>query len=140
MQNSIDTAFEAHLGVSMSEGIFTPCAVYRRNMDFIEYMTKDEVTVSDRIDHFLTLIWNLQQDEVVGFKLKGFQFVYDKFIKQQGNDSPAFIEIAPVLERLISAAGKQFLEDLNAARREAYEQAINLARRTNARIDWQLAA
>jgi len=138
---SIDTVFGEYLGVSVPEGVFTANAVYRENMDFIEYMTRDEVTISDRIDPFLTLIWNFQQDEVVGFKLKGFRYVHDKIYKKDGDSNRSFIEIAPLLEQLIAEVGQQVLDGLKAeARREAYEQAINLARRTKATIDWQLAA
>lgn len=140
MRNHIDTFVEQYLGVSVSSGVFQARAVYRRNMDFIEYMTKDEVTVSERIDKFLTLIWNFQQDEVVGFKLKGFQFIYDKFIRKPDDYSPPFLEIAAVLETLIEEVGEQVLEELNASQREAYERAITLARRTNAKLELPLAA
>ena len=61
---------------------FSAHASYYESMDLVEYMTVDATTISDRIDEFLTLIWDANIDDVVGFKLKGFRLFMREVFSQ----------------------------------------------------------
>jgi hypothetical protein len=67
-------------GANLSH-VFLKRASYNSTMDFLEYVSIDEVTISDRIDPFLTVMWNFDQTEIVGFRLKGFHCIFNKYIK-----------------------------------------------------------
>ena len=119
---------------------YCPHASYYESMDFVEYITRDVTTVSDRIDEFLTLIWDSNFDEVVGFRLKGFKFIFNEYLKPtlQLRDSH-FVPLVSVLEAVARTIGNALFEAEN--RERAYRKAMRLAERNEARLtDLPLAA
>ncbi len=119
---------------------YYPHASYYEAMDFVEYITCDATTVSDRIDEFLTLIWDANFDEVVGFRLKGFKFIFNEYLKPtlQLRDSH-FVSLVSALEAVARTIGNALFEEEN--RERAYRKAMKLAERNEARLtDLPLAA
>jgi len=43
-------------------------AVYFSSMDYLDYVREDCVKIYDRVDRFLTVIWN-EEGDMIGFKL-----------------------------------------------------------------------
>lgn len=78
--NRLADLLSAVYGANLSPE-FVKRASYNSTMDFLEYVSRDEITVSDRIDTFLTVMWNSNQSEIVGFRLKGFHCIFNKCIK-----------------------------------------------------------
>ena len=66
------------LGQTVEEGGFRPVARYYPPMDFLLYLKEDCSYRADRVDQFLTLLWHPYKDELVGIKLKGIRFIYEK--------------------------------------------------------------
>ncbi|NOX41139.1 MAG: hypothetical protein GXP05_11695 [Alphaproteobacteria bacterium] len=59
--------------------VFKKEAVFFPSMDYMDYLRCDGVQVAQRIDRFLTLIWDRDQSELVGFRLKG---IHNFFLKK----------------------------------------------------------
>lgn len=110
---------------------FSQVARYFRNMDFLLFLTKDCSYRADRIDHFLTLLWDPEKDVAVGVKLKGFRFLFDRvkaILEVQGIDFAEmdFMYIAQVLEVAMAAGlGEEMMKD---AERERLEEGYKTAR------------
>jgi len=116
-------------GVDLSNQ-FTPSANYCHSMDFVEYITVNDVTVSHRIDQFLTLIMDKTQENIVGFKLKGFKYIFNTHLKplfELNNNS--FISLVSILEAVIRERGDEAIR--SAQSRSAYKKALVLAKLHN---------
>ena len=125
----LEDVFEAKL-----EPDFVKRAVYIPAMDFVQYVSVDDVTVSKRIDVFLTLIYNYDQDKLVGFKLKGFRHFFDKYLKKELDLSESdFFPLVRVLEEICTQYGDQLTSD--PEKKKAYQEASEIARRDNVKVD-----
>ncbi len=95
-------------------------------MDFLEYVSCDDVTVSDRIDPVLTVMWNYEQTEVVGFRLKGFRCLFNETLKKlmplQDED---FDPLVDTLKTVFTRVGDQLFPD-DSIRASAYRSAVRL--------------
>ena len=115
------------------QGSLESYASYDRKMDYVEYLTTNDIVISRRIDDRLTLIYNQARNEVVGFRLKGFEHLFNEKLKplMHLKDSD-FISLVSVMEAVILENGPTVVSDEN--RREAYSSAYKMADNSNARI------
>jgi hypothetical protein len=113
-------------------GSFVPAAVYFLDSDCVEYVKEDAFCVYERIDDFLTLIMNATGCNLVGFKLKGFKYVFRKHLEVK--DDLAFIELASAIEAVFTKVGNMMFSVPDEARERAYKDAKELAVRENVRL------
>ena len=115
------------------KGEYVPCAVFFADSDCVEYVKRDAFCVYDRVDEYLTLIYDDSAMNLVGFKVKGFKHIYDTQLKSlfRLNDNQ-FIDFVSVIERLCETIGDSLFTD--ASRRRAYRAARNLAANDNVRM------
>lgn len=109
-----------------------PRAIYVASMDCVEYVSKDVTLVSDRIDEFLTIHWDREQAEVIGFKLKGFRHYFETVLKPEFADSD-FIPLVKALEKHLTVKGRQIFpaSDAESKVQQGYAEARALAERDN---------
>lgn len=110
---------------------FIKRASYYSSMDYVEYVARDAICVSDRIDQFLTLIW--ADEELVGFRLKGFRCIFDNVIKEvhELRDSD-FLPMIVAIENVLTHLGNEFIGDDT---KNAYKLAADLATRDNVQLN-----
>ena len=114
---------------------YTPSAVYFLESDCVEYVREDAFCVYERVDDFLTLVFDETKFNLVGFKLKGFKFVFDKHLKPlfEMHDSQ-FIDLVSVIEAGVTKIGDQMFSEINEERRRAYKAAWKLAGNDNVKL------
>jgi hypothetical protein len=66
---------------SLLGGTYIPTAVYFTDSDCVEYVKEDVFCVYERVDKFLTLIFDETKLNLIGFKLKGFRCLFEKHLK-----------------------------------------------------------
>jgi hypothetical protein len=108
-------------------------AVYFTDSDCVEYVREDGFVVYERVDEFLTLIFDDTKYNLVGFKLKGFKYVFDAHLKPllQLNDSQ-FVELVSAIEAICSEHGDKLFA--NQGRARAYKAARRLAARDSVKL------
>lgn len=108
-------------------GAREPVAVYYADADCVEYIAEDTTCVYDRIDSFLTLIYDETQIIPVGFKLKGFLNALGRMKERYGLSDSHVVELVKVVENACLEMGeKNFGGDTR--RKLAYRAASKLAR------------
>jgi hypothetical protein len=115
-------------GANLSQD-FVKSAVYNEEMDFLEYVSKNDVTVSDRVDGFLTVMWNYDQDEIVGFRLKGFRCIFNDIIKPLSKlKDEDFDPLVEALEKIFTKLGDEIFSNQSNEdyRVKAYKSALHL--------------
>lgn len=120
----LNDAYDAHLSQK-----FEKRASYNEDMDFLEYVSLDAVTISDRVDSFLTVMWNYNQDQIVGFRLKGFRCIFNQIIKPLSKlKNEDFDPLVEALEKIFTKIGNDIFIDKNSDdyRVEAYKAALSL--------------
>lgn len=124
--SQFDQLFEQSFGASAS-GEFKNIASYFHDLDYVEYQTVDRITVSERVDEFLTLIRIAENNEICGFRFKGFQARINESlapVKQLQNSD--FLKITTVIEVLVKDIGDDLFS--NTARADAYKAAYKLVK------------
>ncbi len=106
--------------------VYEPTAIYYEDADSLEYVRLDKPTVYRRVDEFLTLILDMSSREPVGFKLKGFRYIYNSHVRHDDRlDKEDFPRVVKILEDIMTSLGNRIFEDDNA--RLAYQTALNIA-------------
>lgn len=123
--NEINRALDKAYNISMAP-YFVQRAVYNHSMDCIEYVCADTITITKRVDDFLTLIYDVENRALIGFKIKGFKHFFEKDIKPKYPDIE-FLPLVNVLEEIISMLG-------NGVSKE-YQEAKSIAVRDNLGFD-----
>lgn len=134
----MEKAVAEHFHVQLEK--FKPHAAYYEDMDYIEYVTADVITVAERVDPFLTILWDKNQDKVIGFKLKGFRNYFENIFKplyDLNNDE--FVQLASAIEHLYTIEGITIVRQLQDEKsrdrnRQAYRRAMELAANQNVRL------
>jgi hypothetical protein len=118
---------------------YQPVAVYFEESDCIEYVKEDSFAVYERIDSFLTLIYDSTKIGLVGFKLKGFRYIFDAHLKPiyKLNDEQ-FVDLIAVLEAVCTELGDEIFTNEKVAR--AYKAARKLVANDNVRLNIALDA
>lgn len=108
-------------------------AVYFPDSDCVEYVKEDGFVIYDRVDEFLTLIYDDTKVIPVGFKLKGFKHVFDKHLKTQFKlRDEQFVELVSAIEAICTQLGEDLFT--NERRANAYRVAIKLADNDNVKL------
>ncbi len=116
-------------------GPYKPVAVYFLDSDCVEYVKEDAFCVYDRVDSFLTLIFDETKFNLIGFKLKGFKYVFEQHVKPlfKLNDSQ-FIDLVSVIEAVFTRIGDEVFAAGDDERQRAYKAAIKLAANDNVKL------
>jgi hypothetical protein len=114
---------------------YIPQAVYFMDSDCVEYVKEDTLNIYERIDDFLTLIWDETRLTLVGFKLKGFQYVFNEHLKPlyKLNDEQ-FIDLVSAIEAHFTEVGNEIFARGDQHRVAAYKAALKLAANDNVRL------
>lgn len=115
-------------------GPYKPVALYFLESDCVEYVKEDTFSVHERIDGFLTLIFDESKINLIGFKLKGFKCVFDKVKPLYELNDMQFIDLVPVIELVFTQLGNQIFSVDDEERKRAYKAAIKLAANDNVRL------
>lgn len=118
------------------EPVYTPTAIYYREADYLEYVRRDVPSVSRRVDEYLTMVLDMHDRSPIGVKIKGFRHLYNREIR--GNDDADFILLTRVFERVMTILGDHIFDKID--RKRAYEQAIEIAREDQVRVDTHAVA
>lgn len=118
-----------------NNGQYVPCAIYFHDSDCVEYVRQDTFTIYDRVDQFLTLIYDDTGKLLVGFKLKGFKNIFTKQLKPiyRLNDQQ-FLSLVSAIEGICRELGDQFVDD---DRNRSYRAAKNLAEQDKVQLSSQ---
>jgi len=128
LQAVLESRFNATLAVT-----FNKRAYFDPTMDFVEYVIVDAVTVSDRIDEYLTLIYASDGQSLVGFRLKGFRYVFNdlKLKNVLALEEADFLRLTKVIEHIVTLVGDEFFGE----RKRYYQKAFQLAQAEDAKFD-----
>jgi hypothetical protein len=132
----------SYIDPAVLRGEYIPTAVYFLESDCVEYVKEDSFCVYERVDKFLTLIFDETKLNLIGFKLKGFKYIFDKHLKPlfELNDRQ-FIDLVSVIEAVITQFGNQIFSVDDEQRARAYKAALKLAANDNVKLrGLQLAA
>lgn len=111
---------------------YRPQAIYFNDSDCVEYVKEDCFCIYDRVDDFLTLIFDETQLNVIGFKLKGFRYVFEAHLKPlfELNDAQ-FINLVSAIEAYLTKVGNEIFSSQDEERKRAYKAALKLAHNDN---------
>ena len=112
---------------------YKPVAVYFADSDCVEYVKEDTFCVYDRVDHFLTLVYDSTKTRLIGLKLKGFKSVFNTHLKSlyKLNDEQ-FIYLVSAIEAVCTKLGDQLFTDPRVE--NAYRAARDLAANDNVQL------
>lgn len=100
---------------------YKPVAAYYEDADSVEYVRRDAPAVYQRVDAFLTLIFDMKnRDELIGFRLKGFKNFYLNHLSHLD-----FVALVSPLEQALTVAADSAFDFHD--RREAYDRARLIA-------------
>jgi hypothetical protein len=118
---------------------YVPQAVYFMDSDCVEYVKEDAPSIYDRIDDFLTLVWDETRLTLVGFKLKGFKYVFNAHLKPlyKLNDEQ-FITLVSAIEAHFTEVGNEIFARGDKQRAAAYKAALKLAANDNVKLSGAL--
>ncbi len=88
---------------------FTPEPIYNRYGDSIEYLSANEATYAERVDSVLTLYRAIDDDRVVGFKIKDVaalmrELGHDGILLGQETRKNEIVSVAVILFTAFNAA------------------------------------
>lgn len=128
---TLNTVLDRAFNVSLTE-TFQAKATYNAPMDCVEYVNSDEFALAIRVDGFLTLYKDKTRQRVIGFKCKGFRYIFEQIREHHPEIAEChFIPMIQIIEAALSYAGDELFE----GKREAYEQAREIANRENVTIE-----
>ena len=114
---------------------YKPVAVYFLDSDCVEYVKEDAFCVYERVDSFLTLIFDETKFNLIGFKLKGFKYVFEQHMKPLFKlNNSQFIDLVSVIEVVFTQIGDKIFSENDEERKRAYKVAIKLAATDNVKL------
>lgn len=129
-------------GIQLKTGnrVFSPKARYYPALDFLMYLNKDCSYRADRVDSWLTLLLDPQEDVLVGLRLKGFKFLFERLKAIKGpqqheiskwdwKDFISFLEVALTLH------GEDLLKDISQDLKKKYADARQFAEKEKINIE-----
>lgn len=130
--DSLTTLLQEQFGAALAEDLVRRASYYRE-MDFLEYVSRDTTTVSQRIDNCLTLMLDADSRETIGFRFKGFGYVFNTVIRQliKLRDED-FDPLITAMEIVFTTLGNDCLPGLqqdDERRLLAYKKAREIAKR-----------
>jgi hypothetical protein len=117
-----------------SADTYRPVAVYFADSDCVEYVKEDTFVLYERVDEFLTLIFDETKIGLVGFKLKGFRHLFETHLKPVFElHDKQFLVLVSAIEAACTELGDELIVDDHRAR--AYKAALKLAANDNVKLD-----
>ena len=111
---------------------YKPVALYFNDADFVEYVREDASCIYNRIDETLTLAIEMDTRLPIGFRIKGFKNLYLKSVKSGAESPSGFVQLVPLLEKIILEAGDRVFNNVDLLR--AYRAASDIARSDEVRL------
>ena len=127
----------------MKFGKFKPHSRYHAGMDFLLYLKEDVSYRADRVDAFLTLLWHPYEDRLVGLKLKGFHFIFQRVKSILDLKNRDFLPLVKALEVALTGGVAECMMNALEQQRieEKYQKAKEFAKRVRVPPEeWKLAA
>ena len=121
---------------ALGGGDFKRAAVYFPSMDYVDYIREDGVNICERVDQFLTVIFN-EDGDMVGFKLKGIRNFFLKKLKPALSlEDDDFVWVRDLFVALASAKGDEMFPDdeRKVTRMKAYRRAAKIAKEDDVRF------
>lgn len=117
-------------------GQYVPCATYFHDSDCVEYVKHDSFTIYNRVDEFLTLIYDSTGLQLIGFKLKGFKNIFLKQLKPIYRlNHEQFLSLVSAIEAVCKEIGDSLADDEDRA--QSYRAAANMAANDNVNLSGQ---
>jgi hypothetical protein len=117
---------------------YIPTAVYFMDSDCVEYVKEDCFCVYERVDGFLTLIFDETKYNLIGFKLKGFKCLFERHLKPLFElHDKQFVDLVSAIEMVFTHVGNQVFSVGDEQRVRAYKAALKLAANDNVKL-WGL--
>lgn len=109
---------------------YTACATYFHDSDCVEYVQQDTFSIYDRVDEFLTLVYDKTGKKLIGFKLKGFKNLFTQQLKPyfEMNDQQ-FLRVVSAIEAICVILGNKLVADDEIKR--SYQAAAAMAANDN---------
>jgi hypothetical protein len=118
------------------DGKYVPRAVFFVDSDCVEYVKTDSFCIYDRVDGFLTLIFDKTGLILTGFKLKGFKHVFDKHLRSLYKlHDMQFVDLVSAIEHMFTELGDEVFAEKDGRRIRAYKAALSLAANDNVKLD-----
>lgn len=121
---------EIEAGKESPSASFLPMARYYSPMDFLLYLNEDVSYRAERVDPFLTVLWHPVDEKLVGIKLKGFRFIFERLKSILDLRDTAFLPVVKAIEiAMVGGLGQAFIENHERERlRTLYAKAKDVAR------------
>jgi hypothetical protein len=112
---------------------YQPVALYYHDSDCVEYVREDSLAIYDRVDMFLTLIYDRTGLNLIGFKLKGFKHLFTQALMPAYRlNEEQFVSLVSAIEAICTLLGEQLFADEKRA--YAYKAARKIADNDNVRL------
>jgi hypothetical protein len=113
----------------IEQGLFCAVAKYYPEMDFMLYLNEDCSYRADRVDQFLTILFHPDSEKVVGIKLKGFKFLFERLKNVIGTlDDDHFLPLVKILEfALVGGVAEEIAAKHRGRIKDSYEKAKKVA-------------
>lgn len=114
----MDTFLERLVENAGQQGAFKPVARYFPEMDFLMFLTKDCSYRAKRVDAFLTVLYDPYEDKLVGVKLKGFKYLFERFrAASKIEQLKDFVELTRILEvAMVGGLGQAMMDSYDEQR------------------------
>lgn len=117
---------------TMPQG-YRPTALYYHDSDCVEYVKEDSFAIYDRVDEYLTLVYDQTGHILIGFKLKGFKYIFTKALAPAYRlNEQQFLSMASVIEAVCTLLGDDLFKDEKRA--SAYKAAKKIAANDNVEL------
>lgn len=124
-----DTTF----GARAVQARYQPVALYFHDSDCVEYVREDGFSIYDRIDEYLTLVYDKTGRILIGFKLKGFKYLFTRALEPAYRlNEKQFVNLVSAIEAICTILGKTLFND--EKRTGAYKAAIKMADNDNVKL------
>jgi hypothetical protein len=126
-------------GADLLPKAFEPVARYYGSMDFLLFLKEDVSYRADRVDPFLTVLWHPEEDRLVGVKLKGFRFIFERLKSLLDLQETQWLPVVKAIElAMVGGWGQGFIDKHERERdkervrahdfRDKYQKAMEVAR------------
>jgi len=87
---------------------FEPTAYFDSEMDQLVYLTSNASYRAERVDAYLTILWDARELRIIGIKLKGFRSLFDDLkaagLVEESHFFPLCKAIILLMQRVVASA------------------------------------
>jgi len=87
---------------------FEPTAYFDSEMDQLVYLTSNASYRAERVDSYLTILWDARELRIIGIKLKGFRSLFDELkaarLVEESHFFPLCKAISMLMQRMVASA------------------------------------